>query len=183
MQVRGDVHPITTAVDTPPDSVGTLVIMVRTIALLMIAAAASLGCNGGVDVPDCGGDETDDTCEVFRLVNDERIEAGVDPYEWNTELAVAAELHAQDMVDQGYFDHTSLDGRSFSERAGEAGYDASPRGENIAAGQPTPDAVMSSWMNSDGHRRNILADGSNEIGIGLVELHWVQVFGHRAEEG
>lgn len=138
-------------------------------------------CGDGVDVPNCGGDEADETCQVFRLVNDARIDEGLEPYAWNEELAVAAQLHAEDMVEQNYFDHTSKDGRSFGERAKDAGYDASPRGENIAAGHPTPEAVMDGWMNSPGHRNNILSGGSNEIGVGMFELRWVQVFGHRNE--
>ena len=140
---------------------------------------AVAGCSDGAEVPDCSDGQDDETCEVFRIVNEERIAADLEPYAWNTELAVAAQRHAEDMVEEGYFDHQSLDGRSFADRAVDAGYDASPRGENIAAGQQTPDAVMSSWMGSDGHRNNILSPGSNEIGVGLHEVHWVQVFGHR----
>jgi len=143
-------------------------------------AVFATGCANDPDVPDCTADSVDETCAVFRLVNEARIDADLEPYAWNTELAVAAQLHAEDMVDQSYFDHTSKDGRSFSERAKDAGYDAAPRGENIAAGQQDADQVMDSWMNSSGHRANILSDGSNEIGVGLLDAHWVQVFGLRS---
>ena len=139
------------------------------------------GCESGSEVPNCNDDQDDETCAVFRMVNDERIDAGLEPYAWNTELAVSAQRHAQDMVDNGYFDHSSLDGRSFSDRANEAGYDASPSGENIAQGQRDAAQVMDSWMNSEGHRANILSGSSNEIGVGLVDFTWVQVFGRRAE--
>lgn len=140
------------------------------------------GCANTSGVASCGADEASEVCAVFRLVNDERSNAGVAPYEWNAELALAAQLHAEDMVAQGYFDHVSLDGRSFVDRIAEAGYDASPRAENIAAGQRTPEQVMASWMGSSGHRANILADGSNEIGVGFIDDHWVQVFGYRMPE-
>lgn len=138
------------------------------------------GCASEGDVPACGGDDASEVCQVFRIVNEERAAQGLSPYAWNAELALAAQLHAEDMVAQGYFDRVSLDGRSFADRAREAGYDASPRGENIASGQRTPEQVMDAWMHSDGHRMNILSTGSNEIGVGLAENDWVQVFGQRA---
>ena len=145
-----------------------------------LAAAACcvllVACGEEGDGPDCGADDASEVCEVFRLVNAERDGAGLDPYGWSPELYRAAQDHAQDMVDQGYFSHDSLDGRSFSDRAEEAGYPGFPRGENIAAGQQTPEQVMDSWMNSQGHRANILSD-ADEIGVGLVDFHWVQVFG------
>lgn len=117
------------------------------------------------------------TCQVFVLVNQERTNAGVDPLGYSAQLARAAQDHAVDMVDQNYFDHNSLDGRDFGQRAKDAGYPGFPTGENIAAGQRTAEAVMQSWMNSNGHRRNILAAGSREIGIGFHQNRWVQVFG------
>lgn len=136
-------------------------------------------CERGTDVPDCSDDQASEPCGVFQIVNRERLDAGLSSYAYNVELAVAAQLHAEDMAANGYFDHTSQDGRNFSQRAEEAGYDAFPRGENIAAGQTTPEGVMDSWMNSDGHRANILSGDSNEIGVGFAENHWVQVFGVR----
>ena len=118
-------------------------------------------------------------CQVFELVNIERAERGEEPLDYNSALEDAAQLHAEDMVENGYFDHQSQDGRSFSDRAIEAGYSGSPGGENIAAGQRSPDQVMNSWMNSDGHRRNILNGDFNEIGVGFHNNYWVQVFGRR----
>lgn len=151
----------------------------RAIGLVSLSLAL-LSCADAVDVPACGGDDTSEVCQVFAIVNEERADAGLSPYEWNTELAIAAQLHADDMDEQGYFDHVSLDGRSFSDRAGEAGYDAFATGENIASGQRSPEQVMQSWMASSGHRGNILSIRSNEVGIGLRNFKWVQVFGQRA---
>ncbi|HJL17095.1 MAG TPA: CAP domain-containing protein [Sandaracinaceae bacterium LLY-WYZ-13_1] len=152
--------------------------------LMGLAMLGALGCT---DMPPGGAacdDPTLEVCRVFELVNEERADAGLAPYAWNPELALAAQRHAEDMVDQGYFDHQSLDGRSFGDRAFEAGYDGSPRGENIAAGQRSAEQVMDSWMSSGGHRANILSEGSNEIGVGFEANHWVQVFGtgDRADE-
>lgn len=138
-------------------------------------------CEDSPSVPDCNDDQDDETCAVFRIVNEERIDAGLEPYAWDIELAVAAQRHADDMVENDYFDHSSPDGRSFSDRAKEAGYDAFPSGENIAKGQQDAAQVMESWMNSEGHRANILSNGSNEIGVGLIDFTWVQVFGTRTE--
>ncbi len=150
-------------------------------ASLVLALSVSLaGCASDAAAgPDCGGGDGSEVCEVFRIVNAERAAAGLAPYTWDAQLALAAQRHAEDMAANGYFSHTSLDGRTFSQRAVEAGYDASPRGENIAQGYRTPAAVMMGWMSSDGHRANILAAGSTEIGVGLRDLHWVQVFGTR----
>ena len=147
----------------------------------VLVVALIAGCGGDTPglVEDCGGGDASEVCEVFRLVNAERASAGLPPYAWNAELALAAQRHAIDMVENDYFSHESLDGRSFVDRIEQAGYTASPRGENIAAGQRTPEQVMDSWMASSGHRANILAEGSNEIGVGLHDFHWVQVFGQR----
>ncbi|MCB9615864.1 MAG: CAP domain-containing protein [Sandaracinus sp.] len=148
---------------------------------LVASLLALVACGDGGSGPDCGGDEGSEVCEVFRLVNVERRAAGLEPYVWDSHLATAAQRHAVDMSENDYFSHSSQDGRSFVDRAGEAGYDASPRGENIAQGYRNAAAVMEGWMSSDGHRANILAEGSNEIGIGLRDFYWVQVFGTRRE--
>ncbi len=140
-----------------------------------------VGCGAGTEVPDCEDGQADEVCEVFRMVNRARSDQGLDAYAWNTELAVAAQRHAEDMSDNDYFDHASQDGRSFADRAQEAGYGGGPRGENIALGQQSPEQVMESWMNSEGHRRNILEPGSNEIGVGLENAYWVQGFGVRSD--
>jgi uncharacterized protein YkwD len=118
-------------------------------------------------------------CQVFELVNIERAEQGREPLKYNAALETAAQLHAEDMVENDYFSHASQDGRSFSDRADDAGYTGFPGGENIAAGQRSAEQVMNSWMNSDGHRRNILNGDFDEIGVGLHNNHWVQVFGVR----
>ncbi len=127
----------------------------------------------------CPAGDSSEPCAVFDLVNRERAEAGLEPYEWNPALARAAQAHCEDMVANDYFDHRGLDGSSFSDRAIDAGYDGSPRGENIAAGYSSPERTMQQWMGSEGHRNNILSTGSNEIGVGFCGGNtWVQVFGH-----
>ena len=146
-----------------------------------LVSAGLAGCAADASsVSSCEPSDGAEVCAVFRLVNEARAAEGLAPYTYDRALALAAQLHAEDMVAQGYFRHDSLDGRSFADRAREAGYDASPRGENIASGQRTAEQVMQSWMGSSGHRANILSTRSNEIGVGLHDNRWVQVFGQRA---
>jgi uncharacterized protein YkwD len=83
------------------------------------------------------------------------------------------------MATRDYFSHTSPEGSTFVERAKAARY-PTPGGENIAWGQRTPDAVMQDWMDSPGHRRNILNCEFTTIGVGFDPrgYHWTQVFGY-----
>lgn len=129
-------------------------------------------------VQGCPASQTPEACEVFALTNQARVDEGKPLLTYNAALAKAAYDHARDMHDQDYFDHTSKDGRTFSQRAKAAGYDAFPSAENIAWGQRSPAEVMDSWMTSSGHRANILGP-SGEIGVGYVDGLWVQVFGTR----
>ncbi len=100
-------------------------------------------------------------------------------------IRVAARLHSQDMGAQDYFEHDSLDGRTFADRMREAGFDGdSPWGENIAAGQPTAERVVQGWMESPGHCRNIMNPDYRVIGIGYAfdesstyGHDWTQDFG------
>ncbi|WP_261720172.1 sigma-70 family RNA polymerase sigma factor [Streptomyces sp. FZ201] len=116
--------------------------------------------------------------QVLALVNEERQAAGCGPLTQDARLARAAQLHSEDMSANNYFSHTSLDGRSFADRASAQGY-PSPGAENIARGQSSAASVMESWMNSPGHRANILNCDLKTMGVGVVEddWTWTQVFG------
>ncbi|MGB8427989.1 MAG: CAP domain-containing protein [Desulfobacterales bacterium] len=125
--------------------------------------------------------------DVIELVNSERAARDLHALSYSEELTVAARRHSQDMAAQDYFSHTSLDGRLFNERITAAGYEYRTCGENIAAGQPTPAAVVKGWMNSDGHRANILSPDYCDIGVGYAPAeaasyahYWTQDFGRRA---
>lgn len=117
---------------------------------------------------------------VLDLVNRHRADAGCGSLSRDSKLDTAARLHAEDMAANDYFSHTSLDGRSPTERAAEQGYQGGV-GENIAYGYRDAEAVMEGWMNSEGHRANILNCGYDVIGIGVADrsgtLYWVQNFG------
>ena len=122
--------------------------------------------------------------EVVTLVNLERQILNLHPLQWDSRLYLAATGHAQDMAQQDYFEHTSLDGRTAGTRITQTGYVWSTYGENIAAAYATPVAVVEGWMNSSGHRANILSSSFCDIGVGYAYSsssrygdYWTQDFG------
>lgn len=119
--------------------------------------------------------------EVLDLVNKERTERGLNPVMMNSELNHVATLKAMDMRDNNYFDHNSTTYGSPFEMLQQFGIHYSYAGENIAAGQKTAEQVMNDWMNSSGHRANILNQNYTHLGVGYVEggsygTYWVQEF-------
>ena len=122
---------------------------------------------------------TEARAEVVKLVNAHRANAGCAAVKVNPYLTNAAQAHATDMSVKKYFSHTSKDGTTWSARIKKYGY-AYPGGENIAYGYSTPAAVMKGWMNSDGHRKNILNCKFKVVGVGWAASgnYWVQDFGY-----
>lgn len=117
--------------------------------------------------------------QVAALVNDERAAEGLAPLQTNDLLQQAAQQRAQEIAE--VFAHDRPDGTScftVLTEYGVSGY--STAGENIAAGQGNPETVMNSWMNSPGHRANIMNGDFDTIGVGCAEingrLYWVQLF-------
>jgi uncharacterized protein YkwD len=119
--------------------------------------------------------------EVLSLVNVERAKAGCKPLAYNAKLRTAAYKHSADMAAKNYFSHDSQDGTSFATRISNEGYRWGGAAENIAKGQQTPADVMKAWMNSSGHRANILNCGLKDLGVGLAYQGktpiWTQDFG------
>jgi len=122
-------------------------------------------------------DELTDAELVLALVNASRKEEGLSELVLNDALSQAALLHSIDMNTNNYFAHEGLDGSVFWERTAAVGYLGSPRGENIAKGQQTPEVVHTAWMNSEGHRANILNSAITEMGLGRDINTWTQIFG------
>ena len=124
---------------------------------------------------------------VRARTNAERAKAGLAPLAAAPELDRAAQVHAEDMLRRGYFEHESPEGKTVRERARAEGYDWRAIGENIALGQLTVDEVMDSWMKSPEHRENILDRDYRDLGVGLAlgesrkgfRVLWVQTFGRR----
>ena len=105
------------------------------------------------------------------------------PLSWQCTLEDVAYEHSRDMGDHNFFSHTGSDGLTVGDRVRNAGYDWSTVGENIAAGQPTIDAVMSAWLDSPGHCANIMRTVYTELGMASYSadgsdyrIYWTQVF-------
>lgn len=116
--------------------------------------------------------------QVVEIVNRYRAENGLKPLTLNTELSRVARLKSQDMKDKKYFSHTSPTYGSPFDMMKKFGISYRTAGENIAMGQRTPEAVMTAWMNSSGHRANILNSTYTQIGVGYVAdgNYWTQMF-------
>jgi uncharacterized YkwD family protein/spore coat assembly protein SafA len=119
--------------------------------------------------------------EVLSLVNKERAAAGVAPLRLDWELSRVARTKSLDMLKAGYFSHQSPTYGSPFDMMRAYGIKYKTAGENIAAGQRSPSSVMSSWMNSAGHRKNILNPAFTHLGVGYAEgggqsPYWTQMF-------
>jgi uncharacterized protein YkwD len=125
---------------------------------------------------------------VLDLTNQFRAQNGVAPLQLNVELNAAALNHSTDMALRDYFSHTGSDGSSAGDRMRQAGYVSNAWGENIAAGYATPEQVVQGWINSPGHRANMLNPSYTELGVGYYQLtndtgnvnytnYWTQDFG------
>ena len=125
---------------------------------------------------------------VLELTNRARQQAGLGSLALSSELNNAAQSYSQVLATSGCFEHTCGPVPNFVDRAGQSGYTGwSSLGENIAVGYATPEAVIAGWMNSPGHRANLLSPKFTEMGIGLVSgigqfgTYWTQEFGSRPE--
>jgi uncharacterized YkwD family protein/spore coat assembly protein SafA len=119
--------------------------------------------------------------EVAVIVNQERLKQGLSPLKYNWQLARVARYKSEDMAAKNYFSHTSPTYGDPFTMMKNFGISYMSAGENIAMGQPTPTSVMTAWMNSPGHRANILNTRYTEIGVGVAKnqngtILWTQQF-------
>ena len=119
--------------------------------------------------------------QLLNLINAERASRGLSTLSADNLLAQVAEAHSQDMINRDFFDHVNPDGLDPGERLYNAGYAASTWGETIGAGQSTPAAMLSGWLNSPPHRAILLSPDYTEIGLGYVAggdagHYWTGVF-------
>lgn len=119
--------------------------------------------------------------QVIKLVNAERTKKGLSPLKANWQLSRIARYKSQDMINKNYFSHYSPTYGSPFNMIENFGIRFSAAGENIAMGQKTAAQVMNSWMNSSGHRANILSSAYTEIGAGVAKnksgvYYWTQMF-------
>jgi uncharacterized protein YkwD len=133
--------------------------------------------------------------EVLARINQQRaagatcgttVRPPVGPLVMNAELREAVRCHSLDMGTRGYFSHVTPEGIDPWQRIAQAGYTASPTGENIAAGYATPAAAVQGWVSSEGHCNNLMNGNSNESGIGFASVpgspyrvYWTQALGRR----
>ncbi|MFG3300177.1 CAP domain-containing protein [Micromonospora chersina] len=118
--------------------------------------------------------------EVVDLVNQERVKAGCKALTVDDKLTLAAQRHSQDQADHKTMSHDGSDGSDVGDRLDRVGYAWRSYGENVAWNQQSPAAVMDAWMNSPGHRANILNCSFTEIGVGVARSngpYWTQDFG------
>lgn len=106
--------------------------------------------------------------QLIDLLNAERTQRGLSTLGTDTLLVQVAEAHSQDMVNRNFFSHTNPDGQDPGDRLDNAGYKWLTYGENIGGGYTSPQAMFNAWMNSSGHRANLLNPNFTEIGIGYV---------------
>lgn len=117
--------------------------------------------------------------QVLNLVNAERAKYSLSPLTLNSSVSKVAQAKAEDMKANSYFSHTSPTYGSPFDMLKQFGISYSTAGENIAKGQKTPMAVVNAWMNSEGHRANILNRNFTQLGVGYVggsTTYWVQMF-------
>ncbi|MCR6661491.1 MAG: CAP domain-containing protein [Asticcacaulis sp.] len=146
----------------------------RTLALLT-AACAGLVCSHADARP--RGPEGD----VLAMINAERVRHGCQPLRVETRLSEAAERQSRGMATRHYFSHNAPDGSTPGKRVKDTGYVYQMVGENIELNSEDPEAVVSTWMNSPGHRQNILMCAFRETGIAMYQAddtgtYWTQVF-------
>ena len=129
-------------------------------------------------IPQLDASVTSFESEVVRLVNEIRRQNGLSPLKENWELSRVARYKSQDMLDRGYFAHNSPTYGTPFQMIRSFGLSFRTAGENIAKGYSTPQAVVNGWMNSSGHRANILNASYTQIGVGYVTKghYWTQMF-------
>ncbi len=178
-----------------PDPCPLQTFLVTAVVLLGILVGG--GCNDNATAPDNGGIITPPpSCpstyvqQVVDLINLERVQADLPPLAVDVRLAAAAQDHADYMAANNAMSHTGEGGSSPADRAAAAGFPMVMLGENVAAGQDSPAAVVIAWMNSPGHRANILHESFRLIGAGygqnpasLWRHYWVNVFGVASDGG
>lgn len=167
--------------------------------LLLLSACGSDGApnDNPLKTSNSHNDSTDDCVitqdeqEMLDQVNQARASSrtcggdtmpAVEKLSWNCHLREAAKQHSTDMAENNFFSHTGSDGLSVGNRVTASGYTWRNVGENIAAGQTTTTQVMTGWLNSAGHCRNIMSASSTEFGSALInnpnadyKTYWTQV--------
>ncbi len=158
--------------------------------VVMVCAVLLAGCggSGGSDnkeapVPLPATGQNAEEQQLLDAVNAQRLANSRSALTWNNKLGQAAQDHSQDMSDHTTMTHTGSNGSTPAQRVTAAGYIWQATGENVAWGQTSVTQVMTDWMNSAGHRANILSTSYTEFGCARVGNYWTQVFGKPMSSG
>ena len=162
-----------------------LTIKVILIASLLISPVYSLSANANTEAVATG--ETEYTTKLAIEINNIRLEQGLNGLATSSELMQAAQMKAEDMAAKGYFAHTSPEGISPWHWFYEAGYKPRLAGENLALSYSLESDIVTAWLNSPGHKRNIVKENYTETGFGVAVgtyngqavYYIVELFGHR----
>ena len=145
--------------------------------LALVSAAPAVACNIPANAANLA-------YRLMQEINAERARHGLNELGISRQLMQAAQHHACDGARNNRLSHFGTDGSSFGERIIRAGYHYRSATENVALGFPDPALVLQAWMRSPGHRKNILARGPDELGLGIAQgrdgrMHWVMKSGLR----
>jgi uncharacterized protein YkwD len=149
------------------------------LALLAVLAVGAMGCTAGGRASGVRSHEL----SLLAQVNAQRAGAGLGPLAWCAALGRSATAHSQDQAAHNNMSHVGSDGSDVGTRVFRANYRGwTALGENVAKGYPTESAVLYAWMNSDGHRANILSPHFTHMGSGIASSwngtrYWSQDFG------
>ena len=148
------------------------------------ATTADTGTSPNATAADSGACLSSDDAQMLSLINNYRAENGLGPLTASPTLTDAAQYHSADMANGNYFSHDVQGVGSWSDNISNSGYDSMGRGENIAAGNTDPAATFQQWVNSPGHRANMLNPSYTAIGIGDASnsgsdygTYWTTTFG------
>jgi uncharacterized protein YkwD len=152
----------------------------QTVATVLAGHPPSPTAAASPPAPDAGDSAL--AAQIVQLTNAERAQVGCAPLVVDPRLTAAARGHSADMAERNYFNHDGPDGRTPFQRINDAGYSFSVAAENIAAGQRTPQEVLTGWMNSPSHRANIVDCTLTNIGVGYASggsygTYWTEDFG------
>jgi len=148
----------------------------RHAALALLAVALLVCGESSAATARATGTTDPEVARFVTLVNAHRVSRGLPPLVWDPRAASVAEAHSRDMFRRHYFSHAWSDGSSTWDRLKARGVTYSQAGENIAWGQKTGRAVLTSWLKSRGHRQNIENGSFTHHGVGKVGPYWTHVF-------
>ena len=154
------------------DMKSTTIALVIAISLSAAPASVLAAGDGTVSTKTISSSGTEFESKVVTLINIEREKEGLDALEWDAGVAKVARAHSKDMESRNYFSHTNQNGQSPSARMRASNISFRYSGENLARGHKTPEAVVTAWMGSTGHRNAILSEMATHIGVGFQNYYW-----------